>query len=197
MRGLAAIVAGVAAGLAAVEAAAQPLDTAGMVACRVRGYAMDTDPKGTNVRSAPRADAPIIGRLAPPKRLDRETVEGVEFTIVGSRDGWLLIKDADYGGLTFDKAHAGDGRGWVSARLVRTQLRVAAFRAAPRRDAPEIVRLAGADWGPSSVNVSAVHGCEGQYMEVTAVPVGGKPVRGWSYLPCSSQLTACDGGITE
>src|SRR5262249_42641796 len=88
--------------LAGVDAVAQPIDTAGMVACRVRGYATDTDPKGTNVRSAPRADAQIVGRLAPLKRVDRETVEGVEFAIIGSMDGWLLITDADYGGLTFD-----------------------------------------------------------------------------------------------
>jgi len=59
------------------------------------------------------------------------------------------------------------------------------------------VRLAGDDWGPSSVGVSAVHGCDGRYLEVTAIPVDGKPVRGWSFLPCSSQLTTCDGGITE
>ena len=57
--------------------------------------------------------------------------------------------------------------------------------------------MAGDSWGPDSVTVSAVHACQGDYIEVTATPIGGKPVRGWSFKPCSSQLTTCDGGITE
>ena len=197
MRALAAITTLAAAGLTAVEAVAQPLDTAGATLCKVRGWVQDPDPKGTNVRSAPRANAPIIGHLAPMVQITKDEKTGVEFAIVGSKDGWLLIRDGSDGRLTFDAAHAADGRGWVSARLVGAQLRVAAFRSAPRRDAPQIVRLAGDDWGPSSVGVSAVHGCDGRYLEVTAIPVDGKPVRGWSFLPCSSQLTTCDGGITE
>jgi hypothetical protein len=45
--------------------------------------------------------------------------------------------------------------------------------------------------------VSAVHGCDGQYVEVTATPSGGKPLRGWSYAPCANQLTTCDGWRVE
>jgi hypothetical protein len=45
--------------------------------------------------------------------------------------------------------------------------------------------------------VSAVHGCQGTYLEVTATPIGGKPARGWSDKPCASQLTTCDGVITK
>jgi hypothetical protein len=52
-------------GLGATQAAAAPLDATGASQCEVRGFATDTDPKGTNVRSAPRADAAIIGRLPP------------------------------------------------------------------------------------------------------------------------------------
>jgi hypothetical protein len=51
--------------------------------------------------------------------------------------------------------------------------------------------------GPDSVDISAIHGCQGKYVEVTAKPPKGQPVRGWSYLPCSLQLTTCDGGVTE
>ena len=36
---------------------------------RGRGFSIDPDPKGTNVRSAPRANAPVIGRLAPRTRI--------------------------------------------------------------------------------------------------------------------------------
>jgi hypothetical protein len=49
----------------------------------------------------------------------------------------------------------------------------------------------------SGATLCEVHGFQGSYIEVTATPIGGKPVRGWSYKPCSSQLTTCDGGISE
>ncbi|HLG45300.1 MAG TPA: SH3 domain-containing protein [Reyranella sp.] len=178
-------------------AMAQTLDTAGATSCEVRGYAIDTDPRGTNVRAAPRPDAPIIGHLAPPSKVDPNTETGIEFDIVGSKDGWLLIRNGSDGGLTFDAAHKADGRGWVSAKLVGTQLRLPAFRSAPRRDAPEIAHFHGDTWGPDSAVVAAIHGCRGKYIEVTAGPPDGKALRGWSYLPCSLQLTTCDGGVTE
>ena len=197
MRALAAIAA-FAAGLAAVEAAAQPLDTTGATTCKVRGWVQDSDPKGTNVRGAPRGNAPIIGHLAPQVRIARDETTGVEFDIVGSKDGWLLIRNGSDGGLTFDSAaHAADGRGWVSAKLVSTQLRMVAFRSAPHREAPVVATLRGDNWGSDSVAVLVIHGCEGRYIEVTATPVDGKPLRGWSYLPCSLQLTTCDGGVVE
>src|SRR5690349_25008499 len=93
-----------------VAGAAQTLDTAGATSCAVRGYAIDTDPKGTNVRAAPRADAPVIGHLAPPIKLDANTENGIEFEIVGSRNGWLLIRNGSDIGLTFDAALRADGR---------------------------------------------------------------------------------------
>jgi hypothetical protein len=128
----------------------------------------------------------------------KDEYSGVEFDIVGFKDGWFLIKNGSDDGLKFDAAHSGDGRGWISARLVSVQLRVVALRAAPRRDAREIAHLRGDNWGPDSGTVTAVHGCQGPYMEVTTIPFGSKtPVRGWSYKPCSLQLTTCDGGVTE
>jgi hypothetical protein len=185
-------------------AAAQPLETAGATTCDVRAFANDSDPRGTNVRSAPRADAPIIGRLAPLTRIERDTLVGVEFDIVGSKNGWLLIRNGrPEGGLTFDAAHAADGRGWISGRLAATTLALPAFRSAPRRDAPQIARMMGdfsgsdGGWGPYSVAMSAVHGCQGGYIEVTVTPPRGKPVRGWSFKPCAAQLTTCDGGMPE
>jgi hypothetical protein len=128
-------------------------------------------------------------------KIDPNTETGVEFDIVGSKAGWLLIRNGSpAGGLTFNPPYQAAGRGWVYSKLVGTQLRMAAFRSAPRRDAPQIARFMGDNWGPDSASVIAIHGCQGRYIEVTAAPPGGKPLRGWSYLPCSSQLTTCDGG---
>lgn len=175
-----------------------PLETTGATSCQVRAFAIDRDPKGSNLRSAPRTDAPIIGHVPPLSNIGQNTWTGAEFEIIGSKDGWLLVHNGEQDGdLKFDAAHAGDGRGWLSARLVGTTLRVAAFRSAPRRDATLVARMAGDNWGPDSVTVSAVHACQGDYIEVTTAPIGGRPMRGWSFKPCSSQLTTCDGGITE
>jgi hypothetical protein len=187
--------------LASAQVEAQtkaPLETAGATSCKVRGFAIDRDPKGTNVRSAPRANAPVIGRLVPMIRVDKDEYSGVDFDIVGFKDGWFLIKNGSDGGLKLDAAHTDVGRGWVSARLVGVQLRVPALRSAPRRDAREVVQLRGENWGPDSVTVSAVHACQGPYIEVTTTPYGGTmAVRGWSFKPCSNQLTTCDGGVAE
>ena len=183
--------------LGPIAATAQSLDTAGATSCEVRGWAQDPDPKGTNVRSAPRANAPIIGHVAPMVRITRDEITGTEFDIVAFKDGWLLIQNGSDGGLKLDAAHEADGRGWISARLVGAQLRAVALRSSPRRDAPKIAHLMGDSWGPDSVKVSAVHGCQGAYLEVTATPIGGKPARGWSYKPCASQLTTCDGVVAE
>ena len=182
-------------GLAATRVVAAPIDTAGASQCEVAGFAIDRDPKGTNVRSAPRADAAIIGHLAPRKRITPDETTGVTFEILASRDGWLLIRNTNpNSGFTLDAANAPDGRGWVSGRLVGTTLGVAALRTAPRRDAPLVIDLAGPGLSPESTAVSVVHDCQGKYIEVTATPLIGKSVRGWSWAPCASELTPCDRG---
>ena len=182
------------AGLAAVEVGAQPIDTAGIAECKVSGYAKDPDPRGRHVRSAPRADAPIIGHLAPMVQITKVERTGVTFDIVGFRNGWLLIRNpSPIDGLTFDAAHEADGRGWISARLVSTTLATPIFRAAPSKEAVSIARMdGGANWGPYTVEVMEVHACSGRYIEMTARPPGGKSLRGWAFGPCSAQLTTCD-----
>ena len=185
-------------GLATTQAAAA-LDTAGATQCEVSGFSIDPDPKGTNVRSAPRADAPVIGRLAPRVRVTPVETTGVTFKIVGSKDGWLLIRDGDpTTDFTLDPANADDGRGWVSGRLVGTTLVAIDLRTAPRWDAPVVANFGGPSSSrPESVVVSTVHGCRGKYVEVTGTPLGGKTVRGWSYGPCSLQLTSCGFIVDE
>jgi hypothetical protein len=187
--------------LATGQGAAQaaPLDTTGATQCETFGFSIDPDPKGTNLRSAPRVDAPVIGRLAPRTRITPDEIVGVTFEIVGSKDGWLLIKNGNpEKDFMLDAANAADGRGWVSGKLVGTTLGAAALRTAPRRDASPVANLSGPGRSPESTAVSVVHGCQGKYVEVTAKPLDGKPARGWSWAPCFLQLTPCDrGGMTE
>jgi hypothetical protein len=178
-------------------ARAASVETTGAAQCAARGFSIDPDPKGANLRSAPRANAPVIGRLAPLAYPDNDKRAGVlvgpEFAIVGAKDGWLLIQGpGEPGDFKLDAAYAAEGRGWISGRLVGAQLGAQTLRAAPRHDAAVIVRMIGENWGPDSVKVTAVHACLDKYVEVTTAPPGGKSVRGWSWAPCSSQLTTCD-----
>ena len=178
-----------------VAANAAPVETTGASQCRARGFATDLDPVGTNVRSAPRADAPVIGRVAPRALLGPNTYEGVEFEMAGSKDGWLLIQKSDpENGLKLDAAHAAEGRGWISGKLVGVTPGSRALRSAPRRDAPVVAELSGSDWGPDSFIVSTVHACDGKYVEIAGAHDPARPLRGWSYAPCSNQLTTCDNG---
>ena len=71
-----------------------PLDMAGAAQCEVRGFAIDRDPKGTNVRSAPRANASVIGRLVPMICVDKDEYSGVEFDIVGFKV--RLVSDQEW-----------------------------------------------------------------------------------------------------
>jgi len=179
--------------LSDVSAEAAPVDTSGASPCKARGFSTDTDPRGTNVRSAPSADAPVIGRLSPRVRLGPDTYTGAEFEIIGSKDGWLLIRSVKpETDLELDAANAADGRGWISGKLVGVTLASEPLRAAPRRDAAIVAHLSGENWGPDSVLVSVVHACLDEYVEVTGTPFGLKPLRGWSWRPCANQLTTCD-----
>ncbi len=181
--------------LGTTQAAAAPLETAGATQCDVSGFSIDPDPRGTNLRSAPRSDAPVIGWLSPRTRIAPDEVVGVRFDIIGSKDGWLLIANGDPAAdFMLDPSNATDGRGWVSGRLVGTTLAAVHLRTAPRWDAPVVASFAMPGSSPVSVAISAVHGCRGKYVEVTGTPLSGKTVRGWSYGPCSLQLTTCDPG---
>jgi hypothetical protein len=181
----------------ATAAHAESVDTTGATSCRVSGFVYDTDPKGTNVRRAPGVNAPIIGHLPPLGFPDKDSRDGplvgVEFTIAGSKDGWLLIKERQKPPVIhLDPAYAAAGLGWISARLAGTQLGAWTLRAAPRHDAAILGQMQG-DWGgPDSVKVMAIHGCDGGYIDVTVKPLSGPVLRGWSWLPCASQLTTCD-----
>lgn len=180
---------------------AAQVETAGATQCRIGGYFKDDDPRGANIRSAPRVHAPVIGHLPPRARLEpgSDMIVGAEFDIVGAKDGWLLIRNAQTIG---DAKSVFKGPGWISGKLVGFTLGGTALRVAPYNDAKTIVKLwgdlkDGSSYGPDSYTVLAVHGCESHFIEVTvnlphAIMPGGKPMRGWVEKACSTQLTTCD-----
>lgn len=70
-------------------AATMAVDSKATHVCRFPAYLTDKDPAGTNIRAAPRADAPIVARLP-----GRKGDIGPELEIIGSRGGWFLMHNA-------------------------------------------------------------------------------------------------------
>lgn len=93
-------------------------------ACAALGRSVDQDPAGLNVRAAPSASAPVLGRLYSME--DPEAHHGgwparigPEFTIREVRDGWVRIEGADAVSEGVDGTRRNyTGAGWVSANLV-------------------------------------------------------------------------------
>src|SRR5690349_11800615 len=81
------------------------VDTAGATACNISGFLVATNPKGTDIRATPAATGAVVGHLPPPKTEPGVVAEeggegrlfGADFTVVGSKNGWVLIKAASVG----------------------------------------------------------------------------------------------------
>jgi hypothetical protein len=162
----------------------------GAVACKLRALVTDPDPNGTNIRAAPRADAPVIGHLPPRWHMAKDVVEGADFEMTASQDGWLQILNAED-----DVKRVFDGPGWIWGGLVGVTLGGPVLRTAPRSDAPIAAQLSRPDkgWEPDSFQVSHVQACPGEFVQVRAKPPGGgAAVQGWLYRPCANQLTTRD-----
>lgn len=183
----------------AAAAAAQPVRTEGAVACAIEGYGSDRDPAGTNVRAAPHAGAAVIGRL-PPMQEDEELSEtvGPTISVIGSRDGWFLIRRAQpqppAGGAAPPRPGF-VGTGWVAANLVRFTMNGQALRASPRQGAQSVLALSGTSregaFSADSVAIERVHGCQGAFAEVSVRRPDGRRARGWADRLCSNQVTTC------
>ncbi|MCK9908430.1 hypothetical protein MXD81_04780 [Microbacteriaceae bacterium K1510] len=177
---------------------AAPVDTAGASRCETHAYLNDPDPKGTNVRAAPNGKAPVIGQLPPraPMQGDDSEIVGVEFEIIGSKDGWLLVRNPDRG--TFK------GHGWIYGGLVSGTIGGPQLLASPASNAKVLAELhheGETGVGPDSFEVMQVHACQGRFVEVTVklapsiAPYPGlpkQPMRGWVRKLCSTQVTTCD-----
>ena len=184
-----------AAALLAAAIASSPVVTTSDAVCSINGYNADKDMTGTNIRSAPDAKAPVIFRLKP--EIEPDDNYGSEFEVIGSKNGWLLIRNAELGAY-------GDGNpkivfkgpGWIAGSLVGFTINDTNMRAAPSANAKVIAKLEGDNgeggvWGPDSFGVTKVYGCSGAFADVSGVTPTKKTYRGWVTKLCANQRTTC------
>lgn len=167
---------------------AQAVDTTGAIQCKFSAWSADPDPAGLNVRAAARKDAPVLASLPHGKDYS------VEFEVIGSLNGWFLIRNAHlptYGDGKDKPVFAGPG--WVFADKVRFEINDAALRAQPQAEAPVVLPLSdeaeGA--GPDSASIDHVFGCQGAFADVEVHMPKGPHKRGWATRLCSNQVTTC------
>lgn len=166
---------------ALAETVERPKD---MVACKLSGWSNDTDPAGLNIRSGPSGTASVIARLK--QRLENANGNSPEFHILGFKDGWFLIEDANYGnyGDPPPKVPPYSGLGWAHGSKIGGELTGAGdtLRTAPDLSAPV---LAHAEAG-QSIAVKALLSCQGAWVKVST-SLGA----GWAPGLCSNQVTTC------
>jgi len=192
-------------GASAQEAKAAPLPP-GVTACDFPALANDHTREGLNIRAEPRTDSAILGRLPIIENANHEKI-AADVRVIGVKSGWFLIEGAFYGDydLPGKLPPVYAGRGWVSGRLLTTELQTDSLKAAPDKDAPNVVE---ASW----FDPTAILDCKGDWLRIE-VPLSTKDrtlkpklpsdgpantVRGWAWgrLSCTQQRTTCDfGGI--
>ena len=184
-----------------LAAHAAAVDMAGVSKCDLKGFSVEPDPKGTNVRSAPSVNAPIIGHL-PPRHYEREAdlTIGAEFDVLGSKDGWILIENAEDGKIGEESTFRFKGPGWIFGGAVGFDLG-SPLRAGPSADAKIAANLEDGDHaiGWDTYVVRRTHACTGHFADLTvqlppAIKKNATPLRGWASHLCQGQLTTCDPG---
>jgi hypothetical protein len=178
------------------------------VECSMAGWSLDESSLGTAVRSEPRDDAPIVGRL-PPLREASPSKEAAppegwrtQFDITGYLDGWFRIANAEGPGTHYGDPPPADypptysGEGWIKATEVgaafaNTNMPEPHLHEEPYLGAPIIPAsssVAGSD-GSLSIDGTLIrlHACVGNWGFATSRDWQ----RGWWRGICANQVTNC------
>ncbi len=199
-----AVLASIATALPAQVASAAPAPLPpGVTACDLTVLANDKTPQGLNIRAAPSSSAAILGRVPMLVDPDHETI-AADLHVIGVSHGWFLIEGAEYGDYGYPRPapRLYHGRGWVSGRLLTTNVQQGALRAAPDEHADVVIDA------QDEIFATAILDCNGGWFRIEAsvsndprhltprLPSDGPPgtVRGWSNRSCTNQRTTCDYG---
>lgn len=166
--------------------------------CRFSAYLTDRDPAGTRVRLGPGASARVL-KTIPNGRDEAGDRIAPEFQVIGSQDGWLLVRNIGWAGYDLDTKTIEHGPGWIAASLVGVSIEGQSLRERPESRSPLVTTMLGqrpdgSQLGPGDVRLIRIHGCSGSMMDVTVQLPTGKSVRGWADGACANQVTTCGGG---
>jgi hypothetical protein len=175
----------------------------GVTACDFPALANDRTPEGLNIRTAPNTGAAILDRVPMFEDADHETI-AADVHVIGVSRGWFLIEGAQYGGYGYPQPapRLYRGRGWVSGRLLTTDVQQGRLLAAPDPHAAVVIDA------EDEILATPILDCKGSWFRIEAplstkdqhltpkLPSDGPPgtVRGWSNRSCTNQRTTCDYG---
>jgi hypothetical protein len=176
------------------------------------GWSIDPDPKGLNVRAGPSIKAKILGTLPSYAFYGNERYVGPEFDIIGSKNGWLRIKNGrDYAALSYEfkprKTYSGVG--WIHGSRVRFAVQSGLGYQRPDKTSPQLLNISN-DWLTDMGAITKVLACQGKWVLLDYKierkrtetgeldeysPAEQKKTRGraWFLGVCPSQETTCDG----
>ncbi len=166
----------------------------GTTACSIGGWTNDSDPKGLNLRSEPSAKGRVVATLP-----HLSSPYGIEFRIIGFKDGWFLIENSDnpdYEQTAPKGRRIYTGRGWVAGTLIMSSIASPDLLSSPHDDAGVVLKLSGtlgdSSYGPDSVPIRRILACNQTW---TLVEVEDPPTKtlhtGWVQRLCSNQVTTC------
>lgn len=179
---------------------------AGTTPCLLRAWSASDSRKGLPVRAKPAAHAPVLGMISPPYSPPASEVMGeegyrAEFTIIGYRNGWFLIKDTKEPGAPYGEAppksrwKSYSGQGWVrttdvGAAYANSETPSGWLQQAPHIDARAFPR-------PDPSNPSGRMSIDGTLKRLLACSANWAltesmdGTRGWWRGICSNQVTNC------
>ncbi len=192
-------------------------DTPSGQCTNIMGHMTDPDPAGRNVRDAPGTNGRIVG-VIPAVSANMQDTRPATFSIIGSRNGWLLIENAGFAEREENEATPTvySGRGWISGRGMTVNLQTSLGFAQPSHGAPITfdMREAGGVVGSTEIEgfrMRGIAGCSGNWVQVDWEAPGYRGVsaigfnrsavvsedpliiRAWSAGVCNNQETTCDG----
>lgn len=157
--------------------------------CGFGAYADDADPAGANVRSGPGTQFPIIGVLKPDARSDDGFTP--EFRVSRFENGWFRIGNAvigQYGDGPEETVFQGPG--WIAGNLIGFDIQDWRLYEAPSTNSAITYDLEDW-WSTGLVRVTAIHDCQGAFVNVTLTNEAGESATGWATNLCGNQATTC------
>lgn len=161
--------------------------------CDISAWFNGTGPEELDIRAAPRPDAPVIGSMPPPYRVQDFTFK-TEMEISGFKQGWFRISQAFVIDYIFDEETkvVFNGEGWVQGDHLGLLINHRYLYEKPSSDAMVVADLSKIDEraGPDSFAVQRLHACAGSWVEVEG-HLFSRHHRGWTRGTCSNQVTTC------